>query len=53
MSPKTNNIFKYFANFKNTLTKVFRLYNKQAKAETNLNNLRQNKSAIKYALRFQ
>ncbi len=52
-SPKTNNIFKYFANFEDALTKVFRLYNKQAKAETDLNNLYQNKSAIKYALRFQ
>ncbi len=52
-SPETNDIFKYFANFEDTFTKVFRLYNKQAKAETDLNNLRQNKSAIEYALRFQ
>ena len=52
-SPKTNNIFEYFTNFKDALTKVFRLYNKRAKAETDLNNLRQNKSAIKYASRFQ
>ncbi len=52
-SPKTNNIFKYFANFEDALTKVFRLYNKRAKVETDLNNLRQNKSAIKYALQFR
>ena len=49
-SPKTNNIFKYFTNFEDALTKVFRLYNKRAKAETDLNNLYQNKSAIEYAL---
>ena len=51
-SPKTNIIFIAFANFEDTLVKVFGVYDKRARAEQDLNNLYQTKSAIEYASRF-
>ncbi len=52
-SPKTNTIFTAFASFEDALVKVFGVHNKRARAEQDLNNLRQTKSAIEYASRFQ
>ena len=51
-SPETNIIFIAFINFEDALVKVFRVYDKRAKVEQDLNNLCQTKSAIEYISRF-
>ena len=51
--PETNHIFERFVHFEDALTKVFGVHDKRARAETDLNNLRQAKSAIEYASRFR
>jgi len=50
---ETNHIFEAFVHFEDAITKVFGVHDKRARAETDLNNLRQHKSAIEYASKFR